>query len=147
MEKEKVIQVKLPTDAVIEKLNAVVRTKVDFKDQWGETDYLFWGPKIENNEFVWINVRYGDGLHRTKGTIVDMGNGSTEIHIKVMNVIHPCFIYILCIWMLLIGIIAKQNFGIIFSFVFVVAYWMVKQNYLDRVTTDIENVFREFVIQ
>lgn len=145
MEKERVIRVKLPADIVIEKLNAVVRTKVNFKDQWGETDYLFWGEKIERNEFVWDNVRNRNGLQKTKGTIVDMGNNNTEIHIKVMNRIHPCFIYALCIWMLLMGIIAKQIFGIIFSFVFVAAYWIEKQNYLDRVTTDIKNVFKRFI--
>lgn len=74
-----------------------------------------------------------------------MGNNNTEIHIKVMNRIHPCFIYALCIWMLLMGIIAKQIFGIIFSFVFVAAYRIEKQNYLDRVTTDIKNVFKRFI--
>lgn len=47
MEKESVIRVKLPADIVIEKLNAVVRTKVNFKDQWGGPIIYFGERKLK----------------------------------------------------------------------------------------------------
>ena len=34
--RENIIQLKLPVDEVVEKLNAVVRTRVNFIDQWGK---------------------------------------------------------------------------------------------------------------
>lgn len=140
--RENIIQLKLPVDEVVEKLNAVVRTRVKFIDQWGKSNYLFWGEKIEKNEFEWDYAKYVNGLHRIKGTVVDRGNGNTEVHIKLKNRIPPCCIYILSIIILLIGMIAKEFFSILFAFIFIVVYWITKQNYLDMVTTEIKNVFK-----
>lgn len=138
---KKIIRVNLPANIVIDKLNKIVRTSFKIKDQLGLTDYLFYGSKIEKDEFLWDSVKHINNLYRVKGKIVAVENNKTQINIEVINRPSRYTIYVLGIWLLIIGIITKNIFFVIFSVVFVIYSCVIKQSFLSKVTTDIKKIF------
>ena len=138
---KKIIRVNLPANIVIDKLNKIVRTSFKIKDQLGLTDYLFYGSKIEKDEFLWDSVKHINNLYRVKGKIVAVENNKTQINIEVINRPSRYMIYVLGIWLLIIGIITKNIFFFIFSVVFVIYSCIIKQSFLNKVTTDIKKIF------
>lgn len=138
---KKIIRVNLPANIVIDKLNKIVRTSFKIKDQLGLTDYLFYGSKIEKDEFLWDSVKHINNLYRVKGKIVAVENNKTQINIEVINRPSRYMIYVLGIWLLIIGIITKNIFFVIFSVVFVIYSYIIKQSFLNKVTTDIKKIF------
>lgn len=111
---KKIIRVNLPANIVIDKLNKIVRTSFKIKDQLGLTDYLFYGSKIEKDEFLWDSVKHINNLYRVKGKIVAVENNKTQINIEVINRPSRYTIYVLGIWLLIIGIITKNIFLLYF---------------------------------
>lgn len=136
----KIIPINRSVDVIVEKLNEVVRTKVDIKDKIGQTNYFFWGEKIAEKTFLWESARHVNNFFRISGEIIDKDPFHSEIHIKLVNRPSYYFIYALSVWFLLIAFLSRTFFFAIFAVVFIVYSWMTKNKYFDDVAGDIKKL-------
>ncbi len=127
---------------VVETLNEIVRTNRDVRDKIEKTQYLFWGSKIVENEFLWESARHVNNYYKIKGEIISANESTTEINISLVKRPFCYAIYILVVFFLLIAIVSKSIFFVIFSVVFAGSALGSKQNYFDEVERDIKKLLR-----
>lgn len=140
--KKRIICINKTSTYVIEKLNETVRTNVDLSDKIGKTKYMFWGPKITENEFLWKTAKHVNNNYKVKGEIVAKDDLTTEINIDLVR--RPsCYIFyvlVVCWW--LIAVVSESLPIAIFSIVFIILAYGGKMNYFDDVERDIKNIFK-----